>query len=228
MTWMIGLSIFGLILYRELSGNAMLLNEHSIVMVVGGTIATVFLLASKSAIIDLVKMTSSIFKDEKKITDLTLKSIIENPQNVDADYMGLVSYAKDIWLVGVEREEFEQLLTFRAQTIINQHMSAISVLRNLGKYPPALGMIGTVLGMIGLFKGLSGGASNQIGSQLAVAMTATFYGLILSNLFLLPLADRLEAKEEERRGNLEQIINVLITIHQKQPKSIAEGILNVA
>lgn len=166
MTWFIGLTAFAVIFFREVSGNSMLYNEHSFMVVLGGTVATIFLLSSKTALFDLVKLTFSSFTDERKITEDSLKLLIQNPEEEGSDYHGIVSYARDIWLVGVEKDEFEQLLTFKAQSILNQNMSAISVLKSLGKYPPALGMIGTVLGMISLFKGISDSGNNQIGGQL--------------------------------------------------------------
>jgi chemotaxis protein MotA len=99
----------------------------------------------------------------------------------------------------------------------------------LGKYPPALGMVGTVMGMIQLFSGLGANSGqNQIGLQLALAMTATFYGLLLSNFLLLPFADRLEVKEERRRANLERTVKVLVAIQKKQPTLISERILYAA
>jgi chemotaxis protein MotA len=227
MTWIIGLSTLGFFLFKEFQTNELLFNTHSIILVGGGTLAVVMLLSSKAALRDIFKLMFSSFREEHRMDADTFKTFIkDNNANVSDPY-GLIRYARDVWMVGVGKEEFEQLITFKAQSVLNQNMSAISVLRNLGKYPPALGMIGTVLGMIQLFKGLSSGDSN-IGFQLAVAMTATFYGLILSNLLILPLADRLEAKEEERRANLEQHIKVLITIHHQQPMVIVEGVLDVA
>lgn len=227
MTWIIGLSTLTFFLFKEFKSNELLFNLHSIVLVCGGTLAVVMLLSSKTALKDIFKLILSSFKEEHKIDTENFNVFIKDNNSQVDDHYGLIRYARDVWMVGVGKDEFEQLITFKAQSVLNQNMSAISVLRNLGKYPPALGMIGTVLGMIELFKGLSTGGSN-IGYQLAVAMTATFYGLILSNLLILPLADRLEAKEEERKANLEQHIKVLITIHHQQPKVIVQGVLDVA
>ena len=229
MTWALGLIFLSFIFVKEVAGNAVIANLHAIKMVLGGTFSIVFLLSSPSTLKELVKLTWSAFKTEKKLSEDEFKDIIQNPANTNVEYYGIVRYAQDLIQLGLSDDEFEQLIYFRAQSIINQHMSAISVLRNLGKYPPALGMIGTVLGMMGLFDGLStSGDSKNIGGQLAVAMTATFYGLILSNLLILPLADRLEAKEEEKKAILEQLLKVFITIHQNQPKKIARGVLDVA
>jgi len=228
MTWIIGLLLLAVIFVKELAGNAVVGNVHAIKMVAGGTLAIVFLLSSPSTLKELIHLIISAFRTEKKFPEESFRDIIQNPTTTNVDYYGLVNYSQDLIQLGLGDEEFEQLIYFRAQSIINQHMSAISVLRNLGKYPPALGMIGTVLGMMGLFDGLGTGGSKNIGGQLAVAMTATFYGLILSNLLILPLADRLEAKEEEKKAILEQILKVFITIHQNQPKKIARGVLDVA
>jgi chemotaxis protein MotA len=76
---------------------------------------------------------------------------------------------------------------------------------------PALGMIGTVAGMIGMAGDL--GDPAQVGPSLALALTSTLYGLILSACIAAPLAERAERRAEagERwRGQLAGALTALV------------------
>lgn len=57
---------------------------------------------------------------------------------------------------------------------------------------PALGMIGTVAGMIGMAADL--GEAARAGPSLALALTSTLYGLVLSACIAAPLAERAQGR----------------------------------
>jgi chemotaxis protein MotA len=59
---------------------------------------------------------------------------------------------------------------------------------------PALGMIGTVAGMIGMAGEL--GDAQSAGPALAMALTSTLYGLVLSACVAAPLAERAQRRAE--------------------------------
>ena len=77
--------------------------------------------------------------------------------------------------------------------------------RSLSKYPPAFGLVGTVLGLVSLMRAISDGASStEAGSRMAVALVATLYGLIVANLFIAPIGECLSAAaaDEKSAGEL--------------------------
>ncbi len=76
---------------------------------------------------------------------------------------------------------------------------------------PALGMIGTVAGMIGMASDL--GDPARAGPSLALALTSTLYGLLLSACIAAPLADRAERRAEARarwRAQLTAALTALV------------------
>ncbi len=98
-------------------------------------------------------------------------------------------------------EKIEDILTERYFAYKKTITSIASWIKRCAKYPPAFGLGGTVLGLIHLMNGLSKGADpKETGIRMAVALVATFYGLILSNLVLNPISEsiteRLKADEE--------------------------------
>ena len=70
----------------------------------------------------------------------------------------------------------------------------------MASYAPAFGMVGTLLGLINLMDLVGGGDMAAIGSQLAIALITTFYGVLLANLVFKPIAVKLERRTERRRA----------------------------
>ena len=68
----------------------------------------------------------------------------------------------------------------------------------MASYAPAFGMLGTLLGLINLMDLVGAGDMKAIGSQLAIALITTFYGVLAANLIFKPIAVKLERRTEER------------------------------
>jgi chemotaxis protein MotA len=103
--------------------------------------------------------------------------------------------------LGFSKEKIEDILADRYLAYKKTIMGISSWIKRCAKYPPAFGLGGTVLGLIHLMKGISAGADpKETGIRMAVALVATFYGLLLSNLVLNPVSEaiieKLKADEE--------------------------------
>ncbi len=227
MTFFIGivLFLFFIVVNRDIASQ--FLNMHAFGIVIGGTFIVVLLLTPFKALRGVFWLVMQSFGDVENL-EKDLYEILQNPQSNVKDPYGLIAQARDLWDLGVSAVEFENLLLQRAEAIFSRRASAASCLRSLGKYPPSMGMIGTVMGMIELFSNLSRTqAQSGIGSQLALAMTATLYGLLLANIVIMPLADRVEAHEEDRRTLIENTLRVLFSINNAQPLIVTERLMNV-
>lgn len=66
----------------------------------------------------------------------------------------------------------------------------VSFLNKGGTYAPAFGMVGTLIGLIQMLQNLT--SPEAIGPAMAVAMVTTFWGALLANLILLPLAAKVQ------------------------------------
>jgi chemotaxis protein MotA len=74
------------------------------------------------------------------------------------------------------------------------------VFEGAGGYAPTIGIIGAVLGLIQVMKNLAD--IEEVGHGIAVAFVATVYGVGVSNLFFLPVAQKIKARahaETKRR-----------------------------
>lgn len=96
---------------------------------------------------------------------------------------------------GTDPELIEAIMETDLENLLERHDSGKGMLDTVGKYAPAMGMIGTLIGLVAMLSDLSDPQS--IGAGLAVALLTTLYGSIVANALALPLADRLGRRSAE-------------------------------
>lgn len=200
---------------------------HSIIIVVGGTVAILVFSTPGPVLSSLAKGIAHLFQKDETLVhykDEILKINEEKGGAYKANHP-LASYAQELWKQGVDPDLFIVLLSQKKKELANKQGDAVQALKNLAKYPPTLGMMGTVMGMIHLFSALDSNKGN-IGQALSVAMTATFFGLILANILIAPLADRLHIKHVAQHRVLDNIYELLLLINQGEPSSLIKEEVN--
>ncbi len=197
---------------------------HSVVMVLGGTISILFLSTPMQVLKSLYKSLLALFRTEQSFNDMVanLQSLSKNKGSVPNAEHPLIQYAVQLWVQGTSPELFIPLLSQKRREIESRQMDATFTMKNLAKYPPTLGMAGTVTGMIALFANLDS-SKDKIGSSLSMAMTATFFGLILANMVIAPLADRLQVRRVHQQRLLDHIYEILLLINRDEPASLING-----
>jgi chemotaxis protein MotA len=110
---------------------------------------------------------------------------------------------KGIQLVidGRDADIIRKILETEVLFVQERVAKAEAVFNTMGGFSPTLGIIGTVLGLIAMLNKLGeaskgGDAAGTLGSAVAQAFIATFFGISLANLLWLPIA----AKVKERNG----------------------------
>jgi len=84
-----------------------------------------------------------------------------------------------------------------------------AVFRTMGTYAPAFGMAGTLVGLVNMLRMMAtGGTPEQIGTNLALALITTLYGLIFANALLKPIAAKIEKKTHDRLRLMGAIVDV--------------------
>jgi chemotaxis protein MotA len=119
------------------------------------------------------------------------------------------------------------LLKKRTATIYERYHSDAGKFRAMGKYPPAMGLMGAVLGMIALLGGLGKpGAEATVGPAMSVALIATFYGIALANLVVIPIGENLADGAKEVKVKNLIIAEGVKLIAQKIPPIVLAEELN--
>src|ERR1700761_834913 len=98
------------------------------------------------------------------------------------------------------------------------------IYRAIGDCAPAFGMVGTLIGMVQMFANMTD--PSKLGPFMATALLATLYGALVSNLFCLPLADKLHVKLLDEETNRTLIIDGILMIRDsKSPALVREMLL---
>lgn len=200
---------------------------HSIIIVLGGTAAILIFSVPGPVLKSLWKNLVDLTRTDETV-ELYRNDILKLSQSREDKLRTthkLISYAQDLWRQGVDSDLFIVLLSQKRRELEAKTSDSVQALKNLSKYPPTLGMTGTVMGMISLFATLDANKST-IGQALSTAMTATFLGLVLANLLISPLADRLHVKQVNQQRMLENMYELLLLINQGEPTALIKEELN--
>ena len=126
----------------------------------------------------------------------------------------------------IDPEKVRQQLESRLEQLEARHFAGRSMYIKGAGYAPAFGMMGTVIGLVNLLKDITDVAS--IGPNMAIALITTFYGIILANLVLTPIANKLEARhDEEYMCNLIICEGIQAIQGGENPKFIQDRLVNL-
>ena len=199
-----------------------------VTIVIGGTLAVLLFSNPPSVLKSLAQSFRMLFKREDHLFDsqVILKRLIQNrAASVEPDSHPLIYYASSLWQQGIDPDLFVALLSQKRSDLMSRGIDAVQCMKSLSKYPPALGMTGTVMGIVSVFYSLDQN-KDKIGANLSIAMTSTFFGLILANLVIAPIADRLFIRQLKREKICESLFEVLILINRQEPATLIQGEMN--
>lgn len=220
----IGFLLVGAVIYASMKGSSWSLyfNMHAILIVVGGSFAVLIMSSPALALRNLGTVFLNLFKPSisvdayrREFQELMQNKVLSSPSTNP-----LINYASELWEQGLDPELTIILLSQKREELERGYIEAVQVLRNLAKYPPALGMTGTVMGLVSLFSVLGADNKSALGPALALAMTATFFGLILANCVVTPLADHMHVKHMQDEKVYTGIYQILILINRDEPQAL--------
>jgi chemotaxis protein MotA len=122
----------------------------------------------------------------------------------------------ELMRLGFSTDKIRDLLLDRIEKYTDDVMTVAQWVRALSKYPPAFGLAGTVLGLIHLMKGLSEGTDpKETGLRMAIALVATFYGIVVANVFVNPIGDRIMSNAKEDQNLAEISLNAILMMSER-------------
>ena len=122
---------------------------------------------------------------------------------------------------GTTKEELELILETEISYIDERHRRGKQIIDALGAAAPAFGMIGTLIGLVQMLRTLDD--PSQIGGGMATALLTTLYGAVVANLFCIPLAGKLEAKNKQEMMIRELTLSGLIGLVEGQAPRALQG-----
>lgn len=115
---------------------------------------------------------------------------------------------------GYTLEEVASFLETSLQRRYDREMIDVYVFKTMARAAPAFGMVGTLVGLIYMLR-VMGDAPDKVGPFLALALVATFYGLVLAHLVFYPMGNKIlhHAELNLRIGRMQ--IEGVSYIHKK-------------
>lgn len=151
-----------------------------------------------------------------------LKRLLKDPK-VDR----FLKEGVELLMLDLSRDDFKNIMTERIYRTRQRDEDRVNLFRKLAKYPPAFGLVGTVLGLISLMRSVGAGANaSEIGINMALALTATLYGLAFSNFVLAPIAENFQHKAEENKIFQELLFEGLLMIFDEGESLAVQEMLN--
>ncbi len=208
-------------------------NMPSILIVVGGTIASSFISFSLADVIGAFKVAMNAFfyklePPEEIIKELvTLANIARREgllklekQPVKNPFLKkAIMYCVD----GHEADFIEEVLTKEVALTAERHEVGQNLFKTMGELSPAFGMIGTLIGLVQMLSSMEDPKS--IGPAMAVALLTTLYGAVLANLVFNPIANKLGLRSQEEELNYRLIIEGVLGLQKGLNPRILEEVL---
>lgn len=134
--------------------------------------------------------------------------VLENATEYCPDVF--MRHALELAVDGQTPDEMRRILENEMMVDQQRAAKAVQVFATLANYAPGFGLIGTLVGLVQMLGVLH--EPSAIGPGMALALIATLYGALLSNLVCLPLAGKIRnrAAEEDllKRITVEGVVSV--------------------
>ncbi len=212
--------IIGAILYQ--GDVSSFVNVPGMMVVIGGTISATLLTFNLGDVILAIRTSTSVFFRKHEDPNDMLELMLDLSRH--ALHNGFTSLAK------MEKDEYPEIINKAIQlTADNMNEGVISaalrteiesvklrdmviqdIFRKMAMYAPSFGMIGTIIGLISMLSKMED--PSMVGPAMALALTTTFYGSLLSTMLFFPAAGKLRTHMIESVTNLEIVFTGSISI----------------
>ncbi len=209
---------------KHATNTSIFLDSHAITLVVGGTIAAALIAFPLRDIFHLFKFvvlgvlypkSRNKVKIAKDILSFTLKTRANGDKPVDnVCHPFLTEGFLLIQKKTLSHEEFRTVLGERNLHFKESYGADAKMLNALAKFPPAFGLLGATTGMIAMMSNLGAGGKDSIGPAMAIALVATFWGIAVANLILLPLADHASKLAKDDSKVREMMMAGMVLLHE--------------
>lgn len=111
---------------------------------------------------------------------------------------------------GVDPQALKQILELTIDTKEEEKLRYVRIFEAAGGFAPTMGIIGTVMGLVHVLSNIND--PSNLGPAIAVAFIATLYGVSSANVLYLPIANKLKARLQEERLELEMMLEGILSL----------------
>lgn len=113
---------------------------------------------------------------------------------------------------GTPMDDLMHIMNWRIRKMAEIESAQARFFRTLASLAPGFGLLGTLAGMVAMLRELGSGDIERVGSGMAVAMLATLYGVVLSNLIFKPIAIKIEQRTQRRVAMLNILLEGIMLV----------------
>ncbi len=214
------------------------LNFHGLGLVGGGTLVAMLLNTPWEYFKAAVKAVPGMLHPHTSVQPKTvLPVLIQTSQAVHSGGLnalrgvdqkvagGFLAHAAQIALENNDPEYVEAILQ---EEIIRQkehNEELINVYRTMGIISPMFGLIGTLIGIVDVLKHISN--PEEVGANMAVAVTTAFYGILLANLVAVPLAGKLRLRQMQEFAMRQMVVEAICEMLKGTVPAVLERKLKI-
>jgi chemotaxis protein MotA len=210
-----------------------LLDPAAGLIVLGGTLAATLITYSPMAVLGAVRAAGAAFGGPRHDTTTFTSELVALA--IRAHRHGVVALDSELERIrdpflrngltlaidGATPESLRDIMAAEKRAREADDELPARIVETAAGYAPTLGIIGAVLGLIQVLEHLN--APGALGSGIAVAFVATFYGVGLANLVLLPVAGRLRERAAEASYRRDVTLEALAAVQQRvNPRLVAQ------
>jgi chemotaxis protein MotA len=209
------------------------LNEHASLVVVGGTVFAMVASYTGTQLKSLGRTLLRAFiypmpSPEKEIERLVsfanlarregLLALEEKLEEVADEFE-----AKGLRMVvdGLPAEQIRNVLETEVNFQLERHTTGKKMVERCSEFAPAFGMLATLMGLVAMLRNMAD--PSGIGTGMALALIATFYGSFFANVVCLPIAGKLgEHGKEEAMVRMLMLEGILAIQAGDKPQLVEE------
>jgi chemotaxis protein MotA len=216
----------GVIVFVLSSGGMLkfLLNWEAIILIFGGTIGSVMIAYPWSTLRWVLNSIKIIFFPPKRpsvtkiietIVRLAEISRRQGIESIESELKNLphpfMVDACQMMLDGVDPNILAERMEHDINTTRMRNQQQANIFISAGTFAPTFGLLGTLVGVVQVLRNIQN--PKVMGASMAIAMTASFYGIFSANFIFLPIANKLNFYSEEDLLNREIIARGINAIY---------------
>lgn len=186
----------------------LLLNFEAIILIFGGTLGSVMISFPWSALkwvpnalwkmivppqrADYLALVQALVGMAEKARRGGLESLQSEMSRLPHPFL---ADGVQMLLDGLEPEVIRERCEREILVTRHRHQQVSSIFRSAGTFSPIFGLLGTLVGVVQVLRNITD--PQMMGASMAIAMTASFYGIFAANFLFLPIAGKLDFYSEE-------------------------------
>lgn len=235
----IGISLLFIAIFVEGGGIGYFINPPSMMIVVGGTIAAIFISFPFPRVMGVFKAAAQAFRRDIQQPSWVIalmvrlafkarqKSLLSLEEDIHTINNRFIRLGLEMVIDGHSSELIRDVLETELDFLQMRHRGGGHIFRTAAKLSPAFGLIGTLIGLIAMLRSLGAEAGmSGLGAGMAISLVSTFYGVMSTNLFFLPMAEKLRSRTDDEVLRTRIIIEGVIMLQAGTNPRVLERKLN--